>query len=464
MLNISQNSIQGKIDQTDYSAFGLTLRPNLAFLFRSWIVGLFMIALILLFLPWTQNINARGYITTLRPNQRPQEIQSTIAGRIEEWYVNEGDTVMAGDTIVRLSEIKVDYFDPELVARTGQQINFKEMSVVAYDDKVRALENQMAALRAAREIKIGEGTNKVEQATFKVRADSIDLRAAFVSDSIAQVQLRRARQLFEQDIKSRADLEKQNKARQDAQAKLISQRNKLAQSRVALSTAKLSLANVRNEYAEKLAKSESDKQSVLSSKFDTQTSIRKMENQLSNYEKRRDFLYILAPQEGLINKAIKPGIGETVKEGEAVVAIAPVNPLLAVEVYIRPVDIPLIHKGAPVRLEFDGWPAVTFGGGWSELGGRFGTFGGKIYAVQNEISSNGLYRVLIEEDGSDREWPKQIRIGSGVNSFALLNQRPVWYELWRQLNGFPPDFYSGPVEGVSNTLKGKTKDTGIKTK
>lgn len=464
MLNISPYTIREKFDEETFSSFDQTLKPNLAFLLRSWFVGCFLIGLVLLFLPWTQNINARGYVTTLRPNQRPQEIQSTIAGRIEQWYVNEGDTVHAGDTIVRLSEIKVDYFDPELVDRTDQQIGFKELSVGAYNDKVTALENQMSALRKVREIKTNEAENKVEQSRFKVRADSIDLRAAQVSDSIARIQLRRAENLFEAGTKSRADLEKQRKTSQDAQAKLISQTNKLAQAQVALATARLKLANVRNEYAEKLAKTESDKQSVLSSKFDTETSIRKLQNQRSNYQRRREFLYILANSQGLINQALKPGIGETVKEGEAVVKIAPVDPLLAVEVYIRPVDIPLVHKGAPVRLEFDGWPAVTFGGGWAELGGRFGTFGGRVYAVQNEISSNGLYRVLIEEDPTERDWPEQIRIGSGVNSFALLNRVQVWYELWRQLNGFPPDFYSGPDEGLPSTLKGKTKDTGLKTK
>ena len=31
-------------------------------------------------------------------------------------------------------------------------------------------------------------------------------------------------------------------------------------------------------------------------------------------------------------------------------------------------------------------------------------------------------------------------MGSGVYGWALLDDVPVWYELWRQINGFPPDY------------------------
>ncbi|MDH5475640.1 MAG: biotin attachment protein, partial [Cyclobacteriaceae bacterium] len=47
----------------------------------------FLIFLIVLFLPWTQNIQSRGNVTALNPSHRPQNIQSVIGGRIEKWYV-----------------------------------------------------------------------------------------------------------------------------------------------------------------------------------------------------------------------------------------------------------------------------------------------------------------------------------------------------------------------------------------
>jgi hypothetical protein len=101
-------------------------------------------------------------------------------------------------------------------------------------------------------------------------------------------------------------------------------------------------------------------------------------------------------------------------------------------------DLPLIHAGENVRVQFDGWPAIIFSG-WPNT--SYGTFGGKIVAVDRNISPDGKYKVMISPDPNEEPWPDAIRIGTGVNAIALLNDVRVWYELWRQLNGFPPDFY-----------------------
>lgn len=467
MLNISDNRINEDVITQDYGAFSNIMNPRLALSLSLWLVSFAGVLLVILFLPWTQNINASGYLTTLKPGQRPQTIESTVAGRIEKWYVSEGDTVWKGDTILYLSEIKDDYFDPNLLGRTREQIKAKESSIQAYGQKASALSQQQEALRLTLELKVQELQNKVEQSRFKVRADSTDLIAARISDSIANLQFLRWQTLFNQDLKSRTDLEKMQKERQEIQAKLISQQNKLAQARAELANARISLNNIRNEYQEKLAKAESDRQSALSNQFDTEAQVSKMENQFSNYTLRQDFRYILAPQDGFVNKALKPGIGETVKEGESVVSIVPLEMQLAAEIYVRPVDVPLMKKGQPVQIQFDGWPAIVFGSGWP--GAAFGTFGGKVYIVENNISSNGLYRVLIEtEDPVKDPWPEPLRVGAGVKAFALLNDVPVWYEIWRQLNGFPPEYYLGPdsKEGKENSEKpkqknGKTKGTGF---
>ena len=463
MLNISENRIDKNIDTSKYSSFDEILNPNLARVLTSWLVGLLVIFIAVLFAPWTQNINARGKLTTLRPNQRPQTIESTVAGRIEKWYVTEGDTVSQGDTILYISEIKDAYFDPRLLERTRAQIDAKSGSIESYRMKTQALDNQIDALAATRDLKLQEGQNKVRQTFFKVQADSIDLRAAEVNDSIALLQLKRWETLFAQDLKSRTDLEKMRKQRQEATAKLISSQNKLAESRVALLNAKISFNNIRNEYQEKIAKAGSDLQSAMSSRFEAEAQVQKMENQFSNYSARAGFRYIIAPQNGFINKALKSGIGETVKEGESVVSIVPLEVELAAEIFIRPVDVPLVKRGQPVQLEFDGWPAIVFGSGWPNA--SFGTFRGEVFAVENNISDNGLYRVLIEAaDSVHNGWPEPLRVGSGVNAFALLNDVPLWYEIWRQLNGFPPEYYEGVKKegGKDEKLKnGKTKGTGF---
>ena len=128
------------------------------------------------------------------------------------------------------------------------------------------------------------------------------------------------------------------------------------------------------------------------------------------------------------------------KEGDPVVSLIPINHDLAVELYVRPVDLPLINIGESIRLIFDGWPSLVFGG-WPSS--SFGTFGGEVYAIDKNISDNGLYRILIVPDERDFEWPNLLKLGSGVKGIFLLNDVPIWYEMWRQINGFPPEFYDG---------------------
>jgi len=444
MLNISDNHINEEILHERYQSFGSVFNPDAAKILVYWLIGFMLVVIVVLFLPWRQNINATGNVTTLLPEQRPQSIVSTIDGRIEQWYVNEGDTIQKGDTIMSLSEIKDEYFDPQLIERTQTQIGAKKGSMESYNMKADALSNQIGALEATLLLKIEEYKNKVQQSEAKIRADSIDLIAARVSDSIAIIQLQRWDTLFAQDLKSRTDLEKMRKERQEAQAKLIAQENKLDMARAELRNARILLNNVVNEYNEKINKAQSDRQSALSSFYDTQAQVAKMENQLKNYEYRRDFREVIAPQDGIINLALKTGIGETVKQGEPVVSIIPIEVSLAAEIYVRPVDMPLVKIGQPVRLEFDGWPAIIFGPGWPSA--NFGTFGGKVFAIENDISKNGKYRILVQQDPQD-PWPDPVRVGGGVNAFALMNTVPVWYELWRQLNGFPPEYYTGPKEG-----------------
>ncbi|NQX76863.1 MAG: biotin attachment protein, partial [Gilvibacter sp.] len=67
--------------------------------------------------------------------------------------------------------------------------------------------------------------------------------------------------------------------------------------------------------------------------------------------------------------------------------------------------------------------------------------GGAVVAIDTYLSDNGKYRVLIAQDPNDHEWPEELRVGSGAFTLALLNDVPIWFELWRQLNGFPPDYY-----------------------
>lgn len=406
--------------------------------FNRFLMIFFGVLFIFMFLPWTQNITGKGYVTTLQPDKRPQTIQSPIPGRIEQWFVNEGDFVTKGDTILRISEVKSEYFDPELLRRTSEQLQAKQLATEAYQDKINALEAQLTALEAERELKLNQARNKISQTVLYVQNDSIKFEAAITDRSIAEIRLERDLSLFDKGLKSTREVEEKRIKLREAEAKYIGAENNFQNSKNEVAIARLEIDRLKAEYAEKLSKTKSDLATAKSSRFEAEGEVAKIQNTLANYTSRASLGFVLAPQSGFINKALKGGIGETFKEGDELVSIMPADYQIAVETYVRPIDMPLIKVGEKARIEFDGWPAIVFSG-WPNV--SYGTYGAKVVAIENFISDNNLYRVLLAPDPDDHPWPSEVRIGSGARTIALLNNVPVGYELWRQLNGFPPDYY-----------------------
>ena len=439
MLNISKNKLSEQLDLNNFKAGRRVLKRKHFKLFNRFLGGFAIFTIILMFFPWTQNVSSNGFITTLTPDQRPLTLQSPIAGRIVEWYVKEGDRVVKGDTILKISEVKSEYFDPNLVDRTGQQIDAKSASVESYREKIGALDNQIVAIRRERELKLDQAKNKLIQSRLKIIQDSTDLEAAKNDEQIAQTQLTRTETLEKEGFKSQADVEEKNLKARTTTSKTISQQQKLLQSRNALINAEIELNRIRQEYAEKIAKARSDQFTAQSSQLDVEAQVSKLESDRTNYQIRNDLYFVTAPQDGFINKAIKGGIGETFKDGEALINIMPTNYDLAVETFIEPIDLPLMHVGEEVRVQFDGWPVIIFSG-WPNA--SYGTYGAKVVAVETFISENGKYRVLLAPDEEDHEWPDALRPGSGARTIALLEDVPIWYEMWRKLNGFPPNYYT----------------------
>jgi len=425
MMNISNNTIRDQIKTEDYTSLQMLSTAQYVRQFAIWLYVLIAICLIILFLPWTQNVRGEGRVTTLRPEQRRQSLQSTIDGRIHDWYAMEGDTVKQGDTLVQIRDIKDEYFDPELLNRTREQIVSKENSLIAYDEKIQALDAQIEALTRNRDI-------KYSQAVLKVEADSLDAVAARTNEELSFIQYRRADTLFNQGLESRFELEQKTLKWQEARAKKTSAENRFLNSKTELSA-------IMADYAEKIAKSSSERYGAVSAKMEVEAEIAKLRNTLSNYSIRMGLYYITAPQNAIVTKIYKTGIGENIKAGDQLLELLPTTYDMAVEIFVRPVDLPLMHPGATARLEFDGWPTIIFSG-WPST--SFGTFGAEVYAVDNVISPNGKYRILLVPQKEDTPWPKEVRFGSGVRGIMLLNDVPVWYELWRLLNGFPPEYYT----------------------
>lgn len=407
---------------------------------KPWLIGLSLIILGILFLPWTQNIKSKGNITSLFQEQKPQKIYSPIAGKMNRWWVKEGDFVNQGDTLAKISEIKAEYLDPKLISRTEEQLDAKKGTVGYYEQKVKSTEDQIVNLRTSKKLKQDQLANKITQLQQKLTGERSELDAAGNEYNLVKDQFERNQKMFKEGLISQTTFQQRNASMQNALAKKTIAENKVNQTLQEIQNTKIELRGVDQEYSEKMNKAESDKFQSLGMIETGKGEIAKLENQVANYTIRDGMYYILAPQSGQIINAQKAGIGEILKDGEELLTIVPTNTNYAVEMYVRPVDLPLVMPGQDVRFIFDGFPAILFAGGWPEQ--SFGTFAGKVKAVENNIDEQGMFRVIVVENPKEKKWPKQIKMGAGAKGIALLNDVPLWYELWRNINGFPADFYT----------------------
>lgn len=417
MLNLSKNRIKRVIPQDRLYSLRALKTPNTGKTLAIVLATLGIIGFIILFLPWQQNVRGTGKVTAFNPANRPQTIESVIAGQIQAWHVREGEFVVKGDTIITIREVKEKYFDPQLLQRLKEQLDAKVSSLGSKESKAAALQRQIQALRATL-------ANKLDQSKAKLDAEKVRFQNA-------ENQYQRNKKLFEAGNIALTKFQDIEYKYQGAQADYLN--------------AQIELDRVEAEYQDKISKAESDLSSTRADLFDTEGDIAKLRNEFANMRIRNERYQILAPQSGFIVKTIQAGIGETVKEGDPICTIMPDVSDLAVELYVKAMDVPLVEKGRNVRIQFDGWPALQFSG-WPSV--SVGTFGGTVKVIDYVSSKSGEFRLIVLPDENDEQWPKQLRVGSGIKAWVMLNDVPIWYEIWRQLNGFPPSLYEEPLDEV----------------
>jgi len=300
----------------------------------------------LFYVPWVQTTSGRGVVTTLNPNERKQDINALVPGRIEEWFVRDGSSVKKGDPIVRIADI-----DPQLIERLQA-------------------ERQQIALQ---------------------------LQAAQSALATAQIDERRSRELFEAGLSARRDYEL-------AQIKIAEMQGSVAAAQANLGRADVNIA-------------------------------------------RQSVQIVRAPRNGFIQSLNAGDAATYISAGAVLATFVPDNAERVIEIFIDGRDVALVKPGDQTRIQFEGWPAVQFSG-WPST--AVGTFGGMVIAVDQSAQTNGRFRVLIAEDTAEQyRWPEEryVRFGAVVQAWVLLETVPVGYEIWRQLNNFPPELPAAAETG-----------------
>ena len=383
---------------------------------------------VLLAAPWQQNLTGAGRVVAYAPAERQQLVEAPIDGRIVKWWVQEGSTVKAGDPLLEISDI-----DPNLVTQLETQRAALRAVLVAYGEKVKSSELQVGNLQTTRDMAVNAAAAYVEMAKQKVVSSQAALDSADANVRAAQFQFDRTKALLADGIVSRRDYELAERDLEVARRSLEGARAALTGANNDLDGQRANLDKTRADAESKVNAAVGYLNEAKGQAEDARVKLASLEVTLSRQQSR----VVNAPRDGTVLRLIVNGAGQTVKFTEPLLVLVPNTTDRAVELYVDGNDAPLITAGAPVRIQFEGWPAIQFVG-WPAV--AVGTFGGRVALVDSTDDGKGKFRILVSPDPSEPAWPdvRFLRQGVRAKGWVLLNNVTIGYELWRQLNGFPP--------------------------
>jgi multidrug resistance efflux pump len=377
--------------------------------------------------PWQQNLSGSGKVVAYSPNERPQEVDAPIEGRVTTWHVREGSHVNAGDVLLQITDNA-----PEILGRLADE---REAGIARREQAVsRALfiRNRQRALESSKDAGIRAAVNRMSMAKERTRGARQALEAAQAGLVAAKSNLERQTGLVEKGLTSVRTVEL---AQLDAARGATEVERAQASQQAALSEeAALEADRFRLEHdmTASIDDAHAQEATALAEEANAAAELARLEVRLS----RQQTMELKAPVDGTVLRVALGQGNSFVKAGEPLLTLVPDAVERAVELFIDGNDMPLLQVGRPVRLQFEGWPAVQFSG-WPSV--AVGTFGGTVALIDASDDGKGRFRILVRPDGVDA-WPtgSYLRQGVRANGWVLLDSVRLGFELWRRFNGFPP--------------------------
>lgn len=390
--------------------------------------------------PWQQSVQGRGRVIAFAPLERQQLIEAPIDARVVRWYVQEGSRVDEGDVLVELADN-----DPLFVTRLADERALTEDRVRSYESRVTAFDARLASVEEAQRAAVAASDARVRVAHDRLDAADQSVLAYEADLETQTVNLTRHRAMVGEGLVSQRDLELAILAEARARTSRDSSLATRGAARSELRAAEASLAQAR---ATMLAEVENARASLESSRTDLQNAraaLIRLDSRVARQETQR----IVAPRAGMIFRIQANQGGEQVKAGDPLMTLVPDATQRAVELWVDGNDAALVAEGRHVRLQFEGWPAVQFTG-WPSV--AVGTFGGHVAFVDSTDDGQGNFRIVILPDDGE-PWPeaRYMRQGVRANGWVLLRTVRLGFEIWRQINGFPPAVSRPPSTAPQRT-------------
>jgi multidrug efflux pump subunit AcrA (membrane-fusion protein) len=450
--NLVDIQIDNLAASTQLKSWELVQVPSYLRRYGWWSIRILLLGyFLLMFVPWTQTINVSGQLSAYSPQERPQDIEAQITARLKKWHVYEGVRVKQGELILELEDIDPSFMAPELLSLLDQQKVALEQTRKAALDRANQLEKRIGEMENLVKAAVPSAEARVRESENRVRAAEQRIIAAKVAYDTAELNVDRHRQLSTQGLVSQRELELAIQAAIGSKAELKAAEAQLREAQQNMKALSFGKDQISADVVQQLLKAEAMRAEALASAAMAADQLASISLRLSNATQRRIYSRIVAPIDGTVVKMAQVGAGETVRQGDKLVRISPTSTDKAVEMVAEGLDAPLLNPGRKVRLLFYGIPAIPLPA-WPEL--MAGTFGGVIKVVDQVDDGRGNFRFWVVPDPDDRPWPEQshVRQGTKVMGWVILNRVPLWYELWRRFNLFPPDYQEGPPSLLDTLL------------
>lgn len=387
---------------------------------RALTFAFFLALLALAFLPWRQFVAGTGKVIAFNPLDRRIQVESQVSGRIKSLHIVEGQRVTKGRVIAEIQDN-----DPHLLDNLHAQRSALSSRHALATERAQTIATQTEQQELAKNQALAAAEQRVE--------------AAGAEADAASLQFRRAEALAAKGLTSTRELELATLRRDTTAA--------------SLKAAQASLAGTRNAFDATIASTRALQTAARAEIASAARELAALDTQINRAMRQ----VIEAPRDGIVLQVAATD-GSYLHPGSLVCVIIPETESRFVELWVDGNDAPMIkprvekdgqvvEPGSPVRVTFAGWPAVqTFG--WPNL--AIGTFGGEVAFVDPTDDGTGKFRIVVAEkpdevtrDGRTElvRWPEKdrwLRQGVRANGWVMLNQVPLWFELWRVANGFPP--------------------------
>lgn len=298
------------------------------------------------------------------PSKQNQVIQNLEGGIIKEILVKQGDSVKAGDVLVKLDRTQ---FGADL-NRSTEEYNFLEVTIIRltaeslfqtpsfgteYTNK-NMIDRELNLFKA-RKAEFDASLSGLKARLKQIEQEQIEANVSLVGaksgQELAETEVEMLVPLVEKGIEPRLELIR-------AKQRLIQASGDHQKAILNIEKAKKSVEEVNLQIE---AFRQKFKASVLAELNEAQSRKNNLLDALPALSDKVNRTDVIAPADGIINQVFVTTLGGVVQPGMPIVEIVPLDDTLLIEAEVQPADIAFLRPGQKARVKLTAYDYSRYG-------------------------------------------------------------------------------------------------------